>query len=296
MNEIVVLSGKGGTGKTSISAAFATMNVNTVVADCDVDAANLHLILQPENHHDGTMVTGHKAHILQDKCSSCGVCMEFCSFNAISLKDGNYTISESACDGCVLCWRLCSSEAIELIPSNKSRWFMGDYRFGKLVHARLQPGEENSGKLVSMVRDIAKSYASEVGIDTVIIDGPPGTGCPAISSVTGAAKTLIVTEPTHSGFHDMKRILDLTMSFKVKSYVLINKYDLNNDMTLEIEQWCLQKGIFVVGKIPFDTQIVEAMLNCKSIVEWLPQSEVSLEIKRIWDIIVNDNKKELILK
>lgn len=290
MNEIVILSGKGGTGKTSISAAFATLHQNTIVADCDVDAANMHLILQPENHHDGNMVTGYKAEIIQDSCVQCGVCMEFCSFNAISCKNEKYIISEAACDGCQLCWRLCSSEAIKLVPSDKSRWFIGDYRFGKLVHARLQPGEENSGKLVSMVRDIAKSYAQDVGIDTVIIDGPPGTGCPAISSVTGAAKTLIVTEPTQSGFHDMKRILDLTMSFKVKSYVLINKYDLNSDVTLEIEQWCLQKGILVVGKIPFDTQIVEAMLQCKSIVECLPQSEVSIEIKRIWEYIVNDPK------
>jgi len=284
----VILSGKGGTGKTSISAAFATMHPNTVVADCDVDAANMHLILQPENHHDGTMVTGYKARIVQDKCTSCGACMEFCTFNAISLCDGVYSISEAACDGCLLCWRLCGTEAIELVKSDKSRWFIGDYRCGKLVHARLQPGEENSGKLVSMVRDMAKSYAQDVGIDAVIIDGPPGTGCPAISSVTGASKALIVTEPTRSGFHDMKRVIELTMSFKVATSVLINKCDLNADVTAEIEQWCLQSGIPVLGKIAFDRQMVDAMLQCKSIVEYAPESETSKIINRVYNELMTN--------
>jgi len=288
MNEIVILSGKGGTGKTSISAAFATINPNTIVADCDVDAANLHLILQPENHHENTMVTGHKAKIVQEKCTSCGICMEFCSFNAISYNNGKYIISELACDGCVLCWRLCSEQAIELIPSDKSKWFIGDYRNGKLIHARLQPGEENSGKLVSMVRDLAKSLAVNFGIKHVIIDGPPGTACPAISSVTGAAKALIVTEPTYSGFHDMKRIIDLTSSFSVKTFVLINKFDLNSDLSNEIEDWCNRNGFPVLGKINFDRDIVEAMLNCKSIVEWKPESKTSKEIKKVFDYLITN--------
>lgn len=288
MKEIVILSGKGGSGKTSVSVAFATIHQNSIVADCDVDAANMHIILQPKNYYEGTMTTGKKAVIMQDKCINCGVCMEFCSFNAISVKNGTFTISEAACDGCQLCWRLCGMGAIELVPSNKSKWYIGDYRNGKLIHARLQPGEENSGKLVGIVRNLAKSLANEIGIENIIIDGPPGTACPAISSVTGANKALIITEPTHSGFHDMKRILTLVSSFNVKSYILINKYDLNIEVSNEIENWCNKNGFSVIGKIKFDKNIVDAMLNCKSIVEHQPESDTSKELIRIYNNLLEN--------
>ena len=282
MNEIVILSGKGGTGKTSLSAAFATLNNKTIVADCDVDAANLHLILNPVNYFEHNFTTGYTAVIDYTNCTNCGLCIEYCRFDAISFQQGKVTISEISCDGCKLCSRICPSHSIQMIPSDKSRWYVGNYRNGKMVHARLSPGEENSGKLVNVVRENARKTAQETGWETIIIDGPPGTGCPVISSVTGTNKAIIVTEPTNSGFHDMKRVLEITANFQVKSYVVINKYDLNESISGRIESWCAENNIPVAGKIPFDEQIVEAMINCQSITEWKPESEVSKEIIRIW--------------
>ena len=282
MNEIVILSGKGGTGKTSFSAAFATLGSNIVVADCDVDASNLHLILNPVNYFERNFTTGHTAVIEYTTCTNCGLCIDYCRFDAISFQQGKVTISEISCDGCKLCSRICPSHSIQMIPSDKSRWFAGNYRNGKMVHARLAPGEENSGKLVNVVRENARKTAQENGWKTIIIDGPPGTGCPVISSVTGTNKAIIVTEPTNSGFHDMKRVLEITANFKVESYVVINKYDLNDTISGKIESWCAENNISVAGKIPFDKEIVEAMINCQSINEWKPESEVSKEIIRIW--------------
>ncbi len=287
MNEIVILSGKGGTGKTSLSAAFATLNKKTIVADCDVDAADLHLILQPVNYYDRNFTTGHKAVIDYESCTNCGLCIDYCRFDAISINNEKVAISEISCDGCKLCSRICPSHSIQMIPSDKSRWFVGNYRNGKMVHARLAPGEENSGKLVNVVRKHAKEMAQETGWDTIIIDGPPGTGCPVISSVTGTNKSIIVTEPTNSGFHDMKRVLEITANFKVKSYVVINKYDLNESISIKIENWCLENNIPVIGKLVFDPEIVTAMINCQSITEWKPKSETSKEIISIYNKIFN---------
>jgi len=292
MNEIVILSGKGGTGKTSLSAAFATISNKTVVADCDVDASNLHLILNPENYFERNFTTGHTAVIEYSTCTNCGLCADYCRFDAISFQQGKVTISEISCDGCKLCSRVCPSHSIQMIPSDKSRWYIGNYRNGKMVHARLSPGEENSGKLVNVVRENARKTAQETGWETIIIDGPPGTGCPVISSVTGTNTAIIVSEPTNSGFHDMKRVLEITANFNVKSFVLINKYDLNETITGRIESWCIENNIPVAGKIPFDEQIVEAMINCQSITEWKPESEASKEIIRIWKQINQfDNDK-----
>jgi MinD superfamily P-loop ATPase len=290
MTEIVILSGKGGTGKTSLSAAFATINKNMVVADCDVEAANLHLILQPKNYAEEKFISGHKAVIDYNTCTNCGLCIGYCRFDAIAYINEKVIISETSCDGCKLCARICTSQAITMVSKDKSRWYIGNYRNGKMIHARLAPGEENSGKLVNIVRKQANKTAKETGWDTIIIDGPPGTGCPVISSVTGANKVIIVTEPSNSGFHDMKRILELTANFKVKSYVVINKYDLNVNITCKITDWCFDMNIPVVGKIPFDGQMVEAMLKSQSMTEWLPESEVSKEIINIWNKVYNDEQ------
>jgi MinD superfamily P-loop ATPase len=288
MNEIVILSGKGGTGKTSLSAAFATLNNNTIVADCDVDAADLHLILQPVNYYDRNFTTGHKAVINYQTCTNCGLCIDYCRFDAISFRGEKVIISEISCDGCKLCSRICPSHSIQMIPSDKSRWFAGNYRNGKMVHARLSPGEENSGKLVNVVREFARKTAQETGWDTILIDGPPGIGCAVISSVTGTNKAIIVTEPTNSGFHDMKRVLEITANFKVKTFVVINKYDLNESISGKIESWCVENSIQVIGKIAFDPEIVTAMINCQSITEWKPESETSQEIISIFNKIFND--------
>jgi MinD superfamily P-loop ATPase len=289
MTEIAILSGKGGTGKTSLSAAFATINKNMVVADCDVDAANLHLILKPENYTAEKFLTGYKAVIDYDNCTNCGLCINYCRFDAIAYVNGKVSISETSCDGCKLCARVCTSQSITMVANDKSLWFAGNYRNGKMIHARLEPGEENSGKLVNVVRDQARKTAKETGWETIIIDGPPGTGCPVISSVTGANKVVVVTEPSNSGFHDMKRILELVANFKVKPYVVINKYDLNGELTDQIENWCNQQNIPVVGKLPFYAPVVHAMLKCQSITEWLPDCEVSKEVHRIYNNIFNDN-------
>ena len=292
MPEIVLLSGKGGTGKTSLAAAFATLEKNLVVADCDVDAANLYLVLQPEDHTCQPFITGYKARIDYNSCTQCGLCMEYCRFGAISVitdpayPKGKITISHTACDGCKLCARICPIQAISMIPSDKSLWFAGNFRNGKMVHARLAPGEENSGKLVSLVREKARQTAKETGWQRIIIDGPPGTGCSAIASMTGTDKVIVVTEPSRSGFHDMKRILELVHQFRIPSCVIINKFTLNKGFTRDIENWCLENNIQVAGKISFSPDIVHAMVHCASITEWKPSSETASEIKAVYNKII----------
>jgi len=267
--EIAIISGKGGTGKSSISAAFATMNNEVVLADCDVDAANLYLIFNPENKEEEVYIAGHKAMIDYSLCTNCRKCIDYCRFDAISLKDNKVVISEISCEGCFLCSRICPENAINMVPNDKSRMYSGSFRNGKMVYGRLAPGEENSGKLVSMVRDKAKQVAKENNLNTIILDGPPGIGCPVISTITGADKVVIVTEPTISGIHDMQRTLGIVQKFNLKACVIINKSDLNSVITRQIEQWCKTNGITVAGKLPFDTQMVKAMVEGKSITEYL---------------------------
>lgn len=288
MMEVAILSGKGGTGKTCLSAALATIKNEMVIADCDVDAANLHLILQPENYFEEKFISGQKAHIDYSTCTNCGLCIDYCRFDAITYTKGQVTISETSCDGCQLCERICNSQSITMIPSDKSRWYIGNYRNGKIVHARLAPGEENSGKLVNVVREQARQTAKETGFESIIVDGPPGTGCPVISAMTGVNKVIIVTEPSNSGFHDMKRVLELVENFKIKSYVLINKYDLNEELTKGIETWCDEQNITLVGKLPFYAPMVHAMLKGESIIEHMPDSEVSKEILSIYNTVFNE--------
>jgi len=285
IRELVVLSGKGGTGKTSVTASFAVLAEKAVLADCDVDAANLYLILQPKNSYEEVFIAGFKAVVNNDICINCGKCITYCRFEAISMIDGSVCISETSCDGCKLCTHVCPVEAIKMKPSNKSRWYIGTFRNGTMVHARLAPGEDNSGKLVSVVREVAIREACELENHTVIIDGPPGTGCPAISSVTGARMAVVVTEPTRSGLHDLKRILELISNFNVPVCVVINKFDLNKSMSDEIGLYCMESQVPVIGRIPFDPNIVLAMVHCKSIVEWAPDSPASKEIYSIYHSI-----------
>jgi len=282
MSEIVVLSGKGGTGKTSLSAALATLGEKVVVADCDVDAANLHLILEPEDDFQERFITGSKAEIDYDACTHCGMCIASCRFDAIGYHNGKISISELSCDGCKLCFRLCPVQAIRMIDNDKSYWYSGSFRNGLMVHARLSPGEENSGKLVSVVREQARKLSRQTGLQTIILDGPPGTGCPVISSLTGTQAVIVVTEPSHSGFHDLKRILELIESFNIPACVVINKSSLNEQMSVDISSWCADKNIPVIGRIPFDRKLVEAMLHGKSITEWAPESAAAKEIRSIY--------------
>ncbi len=286
MKEITILSGKGGTGKTSITAAIASVAENTVFCDNDVDAADLHLILKPEIIESHTFYSAYVASIDDDKCTSCGICVDHCRFDAIHYKDmGGLFINPFQCEGCRLCERVCPVQAITSERNSNNSWYVSDTRMGKLVHARMGPGEENSGKLVSQVRQRAKEIAIETGADYVINDGPPGIGCAAISSVTGTNAVLLVIEPTHSGLHDVARVVDLIDSFKIPAFALINKYNINEDVVVQIEEYLKKNEIPLIAKIPFDKEMVEAMVNEQTIVEYNPESEISKKIKQVWEAI-----------
>lgn len=273
--EIAVISGKGGTGKSSISAAFATLNQEVVLADCDVDAANLYILFNPTHEYEEAYVGGEHALIDYDVCTNCGICLEYCRFDAISMENEKVVISETVCDGCRLCPRVCPVDAIKMIESGNSRMYEGSFRNGKMVYGRLAPGEENTGKLVNMVRDNAKEIAKKCNLENIIIDGPPGIGCPVISTITGVDSVVIVTEPTLSALHDLKRTVEISNKFNIKVWVLINKYDINSQMAAKIEDYCKEMKVEIAGKIPFDEEFVHAMVNCKSIIEWKPNSKTS---------------------
>src|SRR5574344_506594 len=273
--EIAVISGKGGTGKSSISASFATMQPNVVLADCDVDAANLYILFNPTHEKEEVFVSVYKAVIDKDSCTNCGLCIDYCRFDAIHDVEGEVLIDETACDGCKLCSHVCPSEAISMIPEDKSRMYSGTFRNGKMVYGRLSPGEENSGRLVDMVREEAKNLAKANDLDTIIIDGPPGIGCSVISTITGVNKVVIVTEPTLSGLHDLKRTIEVVSKFRLTKTVIINKYDLNTEMANTIENYCKLQDVPVIAKLPFDKVVVDAMVNCKSVIEYAPDSVIA---------------------
>ena len=285
--EIAILSGKGGTGKTSIAAAFVSHLKNIVVVDADVDASNLYLVVSPENYREEPYVSGYTAVIDYDICTCCGLCESYCRFDAIHYKNEKFEILETSCDGCKLCSRVCPNHAIAMIPSNKSRWFEGDISHGVMFHARLAPGEENSGRLVQIIRDEAKKKAREHAYNHIIIDGPPGTGCPVISSITGVDKVVIVTEPSKSAFHDLQRVWKVTKHFSLPAFVIINKYDLNESLSQEIEDWCNSQNIQLLGKLPFDKDFVHAMIACKSIVEFCPNSYLSNTLYSIINTVMS---------
>ena len=280
--EIAVISGKGGTGKSSVTAAFATIAGNLVLADCDVDAANLYLLFNPEIAEESVYIAGHKARINYDVCTHCGICFEHCAFDAIGKTNGYVSISEISCDGCFLCSRVCPEHAISMIPNDKSRMYSGTFRNGRMVYGRLAPGEENSGKLVQEVRDRAARVAERAGVDTILLDGPPGIGCPVSSTITGVDTLVVVTEPTLSGFSDMKRLLAMAASHTAKKWVIINKADLNLQVAATIEHWCVLENINLAGKLMFDEGVVNAMAERKTLVEWDPESENSRELRSIW--------------
>jgi len=280
--QIAIISGKGGTGKSSISAAFATMEEKLVLVDCDVDAANLYLLFDPSHEEIEKFTGSEHAVINYTKCTNCAICIQFCRFDAIHLSKGMVSISEVACDGCRLCSRLCPVGAISNEPQNESRLYSGTFRNGKMVYGILAPGEENSGKLVNAVRDKALEVARAHQIETILIDGPPGIGCPVISTIVGVDMALIVTEPTLSGFQDLERIKAVLDHFQIPSLVLINKYDINKNISKEIESWCTHSGSLYIGKIPFDADFVKAMTEKKSIFEYKPEGTTSVELRRIY--------------
>ncbi len=292
--ELAVISGKGGTGKSSVTAAFATLGEKLVVADCDVDAANLYLLFSPAHDKEVVYIGGHKAVVDNTLCTVCGICESYCRFDAISEKDGKIVISETSCDGCFFCSRICPMGAIKMVRSDRSRMYSGSFRNGMMVYGRLAPGEENSGKLVSMVKDEARAVATGIGMRTILLDGPPGIGCPVISTVTGADRIVIVTEPTMSGLADLKRVYEVARKFSGEVGIIINKYDLNESMADRIEEWCAAQGSPVLGRLPFDRRVTEAMVAGKSITEMHPETEISKTITDIWNKLLTDGKEELV--
>jgi MinD superfamily P-loop ATPase len=283
MKEITVLSGKGGTGKTSVAAALASVGKNLVFSDNDVDAPDLHLILHPEIREDYPFQGGRLVTIDPSRCSSCGICMDYCRFDAIHINTSDgYYINDFQCEGCRLCERVCPENAIHSEENWNNRWFISDTRFGKMVHGKMSPGEENTGKLVTRIRKKAMEIALETGADYILNDGPPGIGCPAIASVTGANVVLIITEPTMSGLHDLIRLTEMVGSFNVPVYAVINKYDINREVENEIEKWLSNHHVPLLAKIPFREDVIKAVIAGQSIVEYDPGSEISDLIRKIW--------------
>ena len=289
--ELAVISGKGGTGKSSVTAAFATVGERLVVADCDVDAANLYLIFNPEHNNEQVYIGGHKAVVDHTLCTLCGICEGYCRFDAIKEINGKIVISETSCDGCFFCSRICPMNAITMVRSDKSRMYSGSFRNGIMVYGRLAPGEENSGKLVSMVRDEAKRVATEQGVPVILLDGPPGIGCPVISTVTGVDRMIIVTEPTMSGLEDLKRVFEVARKFTGKVGIIINKCDLNHAMADRIEGWCTAHGASLLGRLPYDSRVTEAMVAGRSVTEMFPDAEISNIIKDIWNNLSTNGKE-----
>lgn len=283
MKELVILSGKGGTGKTRVVGSFAAIAQNKVMADCDVDAADLHLLLNPSVREKNEFRSGQIAVIDAKECIECGLCEDLCRFDAIH----DYTVDPVSCEGCGFCSYICPVKAITMNECKAGDWFISDTKHGPLVHARLGIAQENSGKLVALVRQRAKELAEENRFDYIISDGPPGIGCPVISSLSGASLALIVTEPTLSGIHDMDRVLDVCQHFNVPALVCINKYDINSENTNAIHDNCRQKGVEVAAMIPFDNAVTEAMVKGISVMEYT-EGKVSREIESLWQ---NINRK-----
>ncbi len=281
MKQIVVVSGKGGTGKTFLTASLCAISENSCFADCDVDAANLYILLKPEVKEIYPFFGRDKAIILKDKCSKCGMCIELCKFNAI---DQNYEISDFLCEGCKVCYNFCPEKAIELKENKAGDYYFGLTKYGEMVYGILGVAQETGGKLVSKIREKLKKMAEEKKRKYLIIDGPPGIGCPVISSIVGTSLVLVVTEPSISGIEDMKRVTELALGMKIEVKVVINKFDINLENTKIIEDYCKDKRIEVLEKIPYSKKVVKSILNCKPYVE-VYNDEIKEKIISIWEKI-----------
>lgn len=279
MRKMTILSGKGGTGKTTFTASFAALSSNAVFADCDVDASNLHLLLKPEVKENIVFKGLNLAVIDPERCIQCGLCEEKCRFNAIH----DFSVDSIHCEGCKVCVQVCPVQAIDFVERICGHAYISETEYGPMSHANLIPGMENSGKLVTLVRQNAKRLAEEGGHELVLVDGPPGIGCPVIASLADIDHGLVVVEPTLSGIHDLKRALELLDHFKLEALVCVNKHDLNDENTAAIEEFCCGEGIEVVGLVPFDPEVTKAMVDGRPVVEYAPDSLASEAIKAIWE-------------
>jgi MinD superfamily P-loop ATPase len=284
MKELIIISGKGGTGKTSLAAAFASLAENKILCDADVDAADLHLILDPKVQRQSDFRSGFTADIDREKCSECGLCRDLCRWDAIN---DEFEVNPVECEGCGVCVYFCPEMAINFPENTCGQWYVSDTRFGAMVHARLGIAEENSGKLVTLVRQEARKLAEARDLDLILTDGPPGVGCPVIASIGGASAVLIVAEPTLSGIHDMERVVQLANHFKVPAMVCVNKFDLNLDLTRDIENYARDEGLSYLGTIPFDPDFTSAMVNGQTIIEYNSNSKAEQAVRKIWNVLSN---------
>jgi len=293
MKEIVVISGKGGTGKTSITAAFAILGgADIVVADCDVDAADMHLLLKPVVKKEEDFFSGYAAEIDQNKCISCGACASICRYHAISMEDGKYQVSGIDCEGCGYCYHVCPVEAINMVEQNVGKMYVSETKVGSImVHARLRSGADNSGKLVARVKKEAKQIAQETGKEYVVVDGSPGIGCPVVASLSGADFVVLVTEPTVSGLHDLKRVSELVAKFHIPSGCIINKADLNHAVSKQIESFLSHNNIVHIGNLPYDEAFTKAMTIGQTIIEYQDEDLAAL-LKANWEQIKQLSTKE----
>jgi len=278
IKQLAIVSGKGGTGKTTIAAAFAALAKNKVMVDCDVDAADLYLLLKPKILVQEKYFGGRSPQVDLDKCTQCGLCTEICRFNAID----NGVVNNISCEGCGFCSHICPENAIVMKEAFSGDWFISETPYGPFIHARLGIGEENSGKLVTVVRKQATEIAKEKNLNLILIDGPPGIGCPVTASLTGVNLVLAITEPTLSGIHDLERILKLSDHFKIPSMVCINKFDINLENTRQIISYCEKSGSRMIGKIPYEPKVVEALVNRKTVMDY-PCNEVQGIVLKMWD-------------
>ena len=288
MKQLVILSGKGGTGKTIITAAFAQLASQNgyanqvILADADVDAANLELVLQPQLLEEQDFKGGHLTVIHQETCSSCGDCQTICRFDAINYINNLYMVDPIACDGCAACVYQCPTGSITMHEQVVGKFYVSESRYGPLYHAHLYPGQDNSGKLVTLVKQRARLQALDENRQLVLVDGPPGIGCPVISTISGADLALIVAEPTVAGVQDMRRVLQTVQHFGVRAMVCINKADIYPAGADEIESYCLESGIEIVGRIPFDLTVASAMVAGEAVTAFQPKAPSSVAIAAVW--------------
>lgn len=282
---IVVVSGKGGTGKTTVTAALAILAQNAVVCDADVDAANLHLILKPEIVESKDFFGGELASIDENLCTGCGACLDACRYDAIV--PDPYRVVDSFCEGCAACFHVCPVDAVSMEPHLSGELYLSRIETGPMIHARLGIAEDNSGRLVSEVRKAADESAESDHLKVILVDGPPGIGCPVIASLTGANLALVVTEPTVSGVSDLTRILELCGHFRIPSRVIINKCDINEDMCREIERIAEDAGGRVIGRIPYDERVIESITRETTVIEAGPES-IATEIRSVWNRVTDE--------
>jgi MinD superfamily P-loop ATPase len=293
MKQLVILSGKGGTGKTSVAAVFAHLAhygpspFRIVLADADVDAANLELVLRPKRIEMHDFTGGSVAVIDPDRCQNCGLCEQVCRFDAVQPTVDSYFVDPIACDGCAACVYQCPEEAVHMEPQTAGRWYRSESKYGILFHADLYPAQENSGKLVTLVKQNARLCALDNNIPILIVDGPPGIGCPVIAAAAGADLAVIVAEPTVAGVHDLKRILQTTAHFRIPALVIINKADIFPEGSAQIEAVCGELGVEMIGQIPFDPIVTEAMLNGEPVTSYRPEASSSQALAAIWQIVSN---------